>query len=305
MAGTGAPYKKGLDYFPKMVNFYEDDKIFDLLEAKGPLGVTVYDCILTIVYSQGYYAEISKEKLARMVVKKIGDRWVKKEVAVQVIDLCADLGLLANDLLQHGIITSVGIQKRYYTVAVKLMKRQLYSTEYWLLDEKGQPVLNAPFNPDSSEESRLTSEESQDTSEKQGTKERKEKKGNKGKEIPSGGTPSGADGEQPAVILLPLKDGTEYMVFPKQVAEWTELYPTVDILQELKKMRGWLTANPTRQKTPGGVLRFITGWLAREQGGAAPKMESASKQEPPANRFNDFPQRDYDFDEIERQFRIN
>lgn len=31
--GRGAPNKKGLDYFPKMVDFYEDDRIFDLEEA--------------------------------------------------------------------------------------------------------------------------------------------------------------------------------------------------------------------------------------------------------------------------------
>ena len=133
-------------------------------------------------------------------------------------------------------------------------------------------------------------------------------RGKQSREIPSGGTPSGAeDGEQPTVILLPLKDGTEYIVHPKQVAEWTELYPTVNILQELKKMRGWLTANPTRQKTTGGILRFIIGWLAREQGEGTPKAgaKEPSKPEAPANRFNDFPQRDYDFDEIERRFRIN
>ena len=36
--GRGAPNKKGLTYFPKMIDFYEDDKIFDLLDRYGPLG---------------------------------------------------------------------------------------------------------------------------------------------------------------------------------------------------------------------------------------------------------------------------
>ena len=40
----------GLTYYPKMLDFYEDDKIFDLLDEYGPLGVTIYDCILCIVY---------------------------------------------------------------------------------------------------------------------------------------------------------------------------------------------------------------------------------------------------------------
>lgn len=156
----GAPRSRGLDYFPKMVNFYEDDKIFDLLDEYGPLGTTIYDCVLTIVYTNGYYANLSKDKLSRMVIRKIGNKWIKSQkVVVQVIDYCADLGLLCKDLMLQDIITSVGIQKRYYKIAVKLMKRRLYSKQYWLLDENGEPLLNAPTNSISSEEKRIVSEE--------------------------------------------------------------------------------------------------------------------------------------------------
>lgn len=54
--GRGAPNKPVLTYYPKMLDFYEDDKIFELLDEYGPLGVTIYDCILCIVYKNGYYA---------------------------------------------------------------------------------------------------------------------------------------------------------------------------------------------------------------------------------------------------------
>ena len=85
---AGRDCRKDLDYFPKMVNFYEDDKIFDLLDEYGPLGVTIYDCILTIVYSNGYYANLSKDKLSKMVIRKIGNKWIKSQkVVVQVVDL--------------------------------------------------------------------------------------------------------------------------------------------------------------------------------------------------------------------------
>ena len=70
----GRDCRKDLDYFPKVVNFYEDDKIFDLLDEYGPLGVTVYDCMLSIVYSNGYYANLSKDKLSKMVIRKIGNK---------------------------------------------------------------------------------------------------------------------------------------------------------------------------------------------------------------------------------------
>ena len=164
--GRGAPNRKDLDYFPKMVNFYEDDKIFDLLDEYGPLGVTIYDCILTIVYANGYFANLSKDKLSKMVIRKIGNKWIKsKKVVVQVIDRCADLGLFDKDLMLRDIITSVGIQKRYYKIAVRLMKRQLYSTEYWLLDKNGEPLLKSPISLISSEENGINSEGNSHSSE--------------------------------------------------------------------------------------------------------------------------------------------
>ena len=164
----GAPKKKALDYFPKMCNFYDDDKIMDLLEEYGPLGVTVYDCILTTVYAHGYYVETSIDKLSRKVIRNIGSRWAKKAVVMQVILFCADIGLIDDALLNQGVITSAGIQRRYYEVAVRLMKRQLYDKKYWLieLDENGdpQPLLNAPKNKLNSEENLFNSEFNRDNS---------------------------------------------------------------------------------------------------------------------------------------------
>lgn len=166
--GRGAPNKKGLAYFPKMIDFYEDDKIFDLLDRYGPLGVTVYDCILCIVYKHGYYAEIPLDKLSKMIIKMIGNKWVKSQKAVvQVVHFCSEIGLLDDDLMTKNIITSVGIQRRYYEIAVKRMKRRLYTDQYWLLGkaEDEEPLLNAPLNGINSEENRITSEGNQNNSE--------------------------------------------------------------------------------------------------------------------------------------------
>ena len=168
LMGRGAPNKKGLAYFPKMIDFYEDDKIFDLLDRYGPLGVTVYDCILCIVYKHGYYAEIPLDKLSKMIIKMIGNKWVKSQKAVvQVVHFCSEIGLLDNDLMTENIITSVGIQRRYYEIAVKRMKRQLYTDKYWLLGkaEDGEPLLSVPLKGISSEENQLNSELNHKTSE--------------------------------------------------------------------------------------------------------------------------------------------
>ena len=72
-----------------------------------------------------------------MVIRRIGNKWVRNQKAVvQVIHRCAELGLLDERLLGQGVITSEGIQRRYYEIAVKRMKRQLYSDKYWLLKKK-------------------------------------------------------------------------------------------------------------------------------------------------------------------------
>lgn len=83
--------------------------------------------------------------------------------------------------------------------------------------------------------------------------------------------PQAADA--PPVISLPLNDGTFFYVSENDRAKWSQLYPNVDVLQQLRNMAGWCDANPTKRKTRGGIKRFITAWLAREQdkGGKAPQ----------------------------------
>ena len=69
----------------------------------------------------------------------------------------------------------------------------------------------------------------------------------------------------PPVISLPLNDVTDYAVSQEQSQEWAGLYPAVDVIQQLRGMRGWLDANPQKRKTRRGIKKFINGWLSKEQ----------------------------------------
>lgn len=69
----------------------------------------------------------------------------------------------------------------------------------------------------------------------------------------------------PVAAELPLNDGTFFKISVDQCQEWAGLYPAVDVIQQLRAMRGWLDANPTKRKTKAGIKRFVNGWLAREQ----------------------------------------
>ena len=90
---------------------------------------------------------------------------------------------------------------------------------------------------------------------------------------------------QSAAISMPLNDGSEYPVLDNDVKEWEKLYPAVDVMQELRNMRGWLMSNPTRRKTKAGIKRFITAWLAKEQN----KGRSAPMRAAPKSPQDNFP----------------
>ena len=74
----------------------------------------------------------------------------------------------------------------------------------------------------------------------------------------------------PTVAELVLRDGTLYEVTANQVARWETVYPDVLVMDTLREMATWLEANERRRKTRGGILRFINGWMNREQN--APRL---------------------------------
>ena len=71
--------------------------------------------------------------------------------------------------------------------------------------------------------------------------------------------------QEPTVFTLPLNDGTEHRVTQADFDKYESFYPAVDVMQELRKMAGWLDGNPKNRKTKSGIRRFINSWLARAQ----------------------------------------
>lgn len=71
---------------------------------------------------------------------------------------------------------------------------------------------------------------------------------------------------EPVLFEIPLKGKTKvHGVTKSQLDELSELYPAVDVCQQIRNMIGWCKANPTRQKTSSGVAKFIHSWLCKEQ----------------------------------------
>ena len=67
------------------------------------------------------------------------------------------------------------------------------------------------------------------------------------------------------VVKLILNDGTYFPVYRETADEFAQLYPAVDVDQELRCIQGWCLSNPRKRKTRGGVMKLINGWLCRKQ----------------------------------------
>jgi len=113
------------------------------------------------------------------------------------------------------------------------------------------------------------------------------------------GANSSESKEEP-IISLTLNNKSEFFIFQKQISEWEELYPAVDIISELRKMKGWLNSNPKKRKTKSGIRNFITTWLAKEQD----KGRRSERQYEPKKLANvhNFDERVYSAEYYEKMF---
>ena len=57
----------------------------------------------------------------------------------------------------------------------------------------------------------------------------------------------------------------EWLLPHSKLDEWREVFPGVDIEQEVNRARQWLIDNPRRRKTCGGMLKFLNTWLTKAQ----------------------------------------
>lgn len=75
--------------------------------------------------------------------------------------------------------------------------------------------------------------------------------------------------ELPPVLVFPCvgKGPKTWNLSPSKVAEFRESYPGVDVLAECRRALQWCRDNPTRQKTPRGMGKFLNAWLSRSQDG--------------------------------------
>jgi len=125
--------KRGIDYAGWSVTIFDGDKKIDkLLDAQGWKGFGVYFYLCQTAYKlNGYYLEWDYDDCASTARKMGGG--VSSETVCETVKLCLLVGLFDNGLFDRwGVLTSKGIQRRFWAVAGERRVVPL-NRDYWLL----------------------------------------------------------------------------------------------------------------------------------------------------------------------------
>lgn len=122
------PQKTGLDYFPLDVNI--DDKM-ELIEAEHGLpGFAIVVKLWQKIYANGYFIKWDDDSIL-LFSKKINSDLT---LINSVINSCFKRNLFSKEMYdEYKILTSNGIQKRYFTTMISLKRKNIYAEEHILL----------------------------------------------------------------------------------------------------------------------------------------------------------------------------
>lgn len=77
----------------------------------------------------------------------------------------------------------------------------------------------------------------------------------------------------------------QWPLLEPQLAEWSRLYPNIDVSGECNKALAWIQSNTGHRKTAKGMPRFLVGWLNRsvERRTSAPERRMNERRMEPVN----------------------
>ena len=157
------PLKQGLDYFPTDCSFYQDIKIRKLIKYNGGVqAVVVYHILLCMIYGKGYYMAWDADIPFYLDEQThLGEDYILK-----VIQSAVKLGLFdATMYNDHHVLTSSGIQKRYFAAWLGAKRKLSDELPYLLVSLSSQSKknkVNSEGNLFSSEETPVNSEETKE-----------------------------------------------------------------------------------------------------------------------------------------------
>lgn len=268
MAGKPKP---GLDYAGWSTNIFDGDtKIDRLLEAQGWIGFSIYFYLCQMAYKfDGYFYRWSYAD-APTTARRMGGG-IKSETVKAAVGACLQIGLFDKRLFEeNAILTSRGIQKRFYA-AKKEKRRKAVISDYWLLGKNDEPEgleECAEFEDDCGKDGDSCYKDGDDCS-KDGPKRKvKESKEKESKRKENG---SASDNDNAVFIAYQEKIGgkltgrirDELMAFVRAMG--TECcVRAMDMAIEANKLSWNYVRSVLKSKQEKGV-RDIEGWDASEK----------------------------------------
>ncbi len=117
------PPKCGLSYFPIDTGFFEDSKTLEIMDACGAQSVSVLVYLLCNIYEkEGYYIRWDNGQ-ALLTARNLG---IKRGAVQEVVDKATQVGFFDSGIYKEfEILTSKGVQKRYYEAVSNFRRKGL------------------------------------------------------------------------------------------------------------------------------------------------------------------------------------
>lgn len=132
------PLKSGIDYFPLDCNFMKDIKVRKILRACGPSAIVVIVNLLCTIYQGDGYYMLWDEDTGFLISDDVG---VKESFVHEVVKTAVQAEFFNEAMFDtRGILTSVGIQRRYKEATARRNNNALIA-DYNLLSNELSGVI--------------------------------------------------------------------------------------------------------------------------------------------------------------------
>ena len=132
------PLKSGIDYFPLDCNFMKDIKVRKILRACGPSAIAVIVNLLCTIYQGDGYYMMWDEDTGFLIADDVG---VKESFVHEVVKTAVQVDFFNAAMFDtRGILTSIGIQRRYKEATARRNDNSLIA-DYNLLSNELSGVI--------------------------------------------------------------------------------------------------------------------------------------------------------------------
>lgn len=277
--------QEGNRYFSLDVDFFTDRKIKILKARYGADGITIYIYLLCEIYKNGFFLKMDDD--FRFIISD--DLNMAPEKVMQVMTFLLERSLFNNTLFQSDtVLTSAGIQRRFQLmVKSRALKTPVeVNGRFWLLEEaETAAFIKVRHESDNSTKNGNNSRKNNDISENNDVKEKEKKNIYRYIAAAPDHPFDNADLEQAfQLFLLCRKRNGDLIPDERVTALRNELQSLGDNDRERiaivnkASASGWKSFYPTQKKTTG---------------------RTGSRTGKSQNRFNNFRQRDYDYESLE------